>query len=166
MKSSVIALIFNSDKTQVLLIKRRDVPVWVFPGGGIDSEESPEAAVVRECHEETGLLVETVRKIGEYTPINRLSNLTHVFECKAVGGSLSTGSETRDIRFYALGNMPETFFIVHQDWLKDGLKQDPEIIRGKISSVTYGALLKFFCRHPILVLRFALSRLGMPINSK
>jgi 8-oxo-dGTP pyrophosphatase MutT (NUDIX family) len=43
---SVACILFNNSK--ILLIKRRDIPVWVLPGGGIDQGESPEtAAVVR-----------------------------------------------------------------------------------------------------------------------
>lgn len=39
---------------KLLLVKRRDVPVWVFPGGGIEKGETPERAVVREVFEESG----------------------------------------------------------------------------------------------------------------
>ena len=31
---------YSEDRKEILLIKRRDVPVWVLPGGGIDSGES------------------------------------------------------------------------------------------------------------------------------
>jgi 8-oxo-dGTP diphosphatase len=35
---------------------------WEFPGGKCDSGESPEAAALRECREETGLDVRVVRE--------------------------------------------------------------------------------------------------------
>ena len=54
MKSGATALIFKDKRSQVLMIKRRDVPLWVLPGGSIDANESPEEAVVREVLEETG----------------------------------------------------------------------------------------------------------------
>lgn len=38
---------------------------WEFPGGKVEPGESPQAASVRECREETGLDVEVV---GEYEP--------------------------------------------------------------------------------------------------
>jgi 8-oxo-dGTP diphosphatase len=39
---------------------------WEFPGGKIDDLESPEAAAVRECLEETGLVV---RVTGKYPAV-------------------------------------------------------------------------------------------------
>ena len=51
-KQAVYGIVFNNDKTEVLLIKRRDIPVWVLPGGGLDQGESPETGAVREVLEE------------------------------------------------------------------------------------------------------------------
>lgn len=166
MKRCVIAIIFNNDRSQILAIKRRDVPVWVLPGGGIDDGEQPDDAVIREALEETGLQVVIKRKTGEYTPLNKLAQYTHVYECQVVGGVAGTGDETREIGFYPLGALPEPFFFVHEDWVKDALEDQRGIIRKPISQVTYWALLRNFCQHPLLVLRYAMSRLGFPINSK
>lgn len=52
----------------VLAGRRRDgIPRWVFPGGRIHADETPEAAAVRECAEETGLSVTAGRVIGQRT---------------------------------------------------------------------------------------------------
>ena len=66
-EESVNGIIFSEDRSEILLIKRRDVPVWVLPGGGIDKEETPDEAILREMEEETGYKVKLSRKIGEYT---------------------------------------------------------------------------------------------------
>ena len=54
---------------EVLLLADSDpglsgVRWWVTPGGGIDGEESPAQAAVREIHEETGLVTEVTALRG------------------------------------------------------------------------------------------------------
>lgn len=99
---SVAGIIFSSDRASVLLIQRRDVPVWVLPGGGIDKGESAEDAIVREILEETGFTVKVDRLVGDYIPINRLSKRTYLFECFIIGGEAKTSPETKDIRFFSI----------------------------------------------------------------
>ncbi len=47
---------------RVLLTRRMEgqhlAGMWEFPGGKLEADESPEAAVVRECREECGIEVE------------------------------------------------------------------------------------------------------------
>lgn len=166
MKCSVIGITFSPDRQKVLIIQRRDVPVWVLPGGGIDSSETPEQAIMREIQEETGLQTVILRKVGEYTPINRLALPTHVFECLPIKGTLTIGPETRAIDFHPIASLPKSFFLVHLEWLSDALKNEPTVIKKPISNVTYLELIKYFFKHPIHVIRLALSRLGLPINSQ
>lgn len=164
MKQAVLGIIFSENRQQVLLILRRDVDVWVLPGGGVDLGEEPEAAVIREVFEETGLRVSIVRKVGEYTPLNRLARLTHTFECHPLSGSLTTGPETRQIAYFPINQLPASFFAVHQQWLQDALKKASTVIRQPIHSVTYTQVFKYALRHPVRFVRFLLSRLGLPIN--
>jgi 8-oxo-dGTP diphosphatase len=166
MRNAAIAIIFNSDKSQILLVKRRDVPTWVLPGGGIDEGEAPAMAAVREAFEETGMSVKVVRQVAEYSPVNRLASQTYTFECGVLEGELVKGSETRDVRFFSLVDLPDSFFYIHRDWLQDALKKAPEIIHRPLSNVTYWAVIKYFCRHPSHVVRMIFSRLGFPLNTK
>lgn len=166
MKSSVLGIIFSEDRKEVLVLKRRDVPMWVFPGGGIDERETPEAAVIREIYEETGFKAEIVRKIGEYTPANRLTRFTFLFECRTLSGEPSIGNETREVGFYPIDNLPQPFFIIHQNWLQDALLNETEVLKKPVPGVTYWNFVKYFLRHPVQVIRLALSRLGFPINKK
>jgi 8-oxo-dGTP diphosphatase len=166
MKQAVIGIVFSKDRTEVLCVKRRDVPVWVLPGGGVDAFEEPAAAVIREVQEETGFSSTIKRKVGQYSPINRLSQYTEVYECVPISGKIDRGDESLDVKFCAVDDLPEPFFVVHEAWLKDALKNYPEPIQRPISEVTYGNLLMHFIKHPSWVFRLACSRLGIPINSK
>ncbi len=61
-----VGIIVTNKQGQVLWgrrVKGRDS--WQFPQGGIDAEESPEAAMFRELREEVGLLPEHVRVLGQ-----------------------------------------------------------------------------------------------------
>lgn len=56
-KMIVVKVIIKSDSGTVLLLKSSYKKSWQFPGGGVNNSESPEAAAVREVHEETGLII-------------------------------------------------------------------------------------------------------------
>jgi len=162
MLASVVCILILDDK--VLLIQRRDIPVWVLPGGGIDPGESPEAAAVREMAEETGLQVEIVRKIAEYTPINQLAKPTHFYEVRKIGGQLSTGSETYDLKFFHHSQLPKHFPEFQKEWIKDAFLALPETLYKKLTYITYWKLLTTFLKHPLLVFRFLLTKLGIHFN--
>ena len=165
----MIGIIFKDNQKKILILKRRDVPLWVLPGGGIDENETPETAMTREIKEETGLDVAISRKIAEYSPINALTALTHVFECKTSNpDSLSTGEETEDISFYPVDDLPTNFFPLHLIWLHEALDKQYHhlILKKPITQVTYWRVFSYFCQHPLLTLRFIFSLMGLPINSK
>lgn len=66
---------------------------WTLPGGGLDFGESPEAAMVREVAEETGLRVQ-VRSIATIDSIHDTSGsedfhgIRIVYQAEVIGGSL------------------------------------------------------------------------------
>lgn len=161
---SVAGIIFSPDRSSVLLIKRRDVPVWVLPGGGIDANEGPEHAVVREILEETGFTVKAERLVGDYIPINRLSKRTHLYECTVLTGAPMISAETRGIQFFSLTKLPP-LPPPYLEWIQDAELRLPPIQKN-LTSVNYFTLAKNFILHPILVIRFLLARLGLTINSK
>ncbi len=47
-----------------VLVLKRDMECWEFPGGGIEFGEMPEIAAVRECEEETGLKARNLTLLG------------------------------------------------------------------------------------------------------
>lgn len=155
---AAIAIILDETKTKVLLVKRKDIPVWVLPGGGIEIGETPEEAVVREVFEETGLEIKIERKSGEYKPINRLARFSTVFVCRKIGGEEISTSETADIGFFSLDHLPKLIFPLHQEWIQDALQNPTTIVKRDQTSVTYFSLLKTFLRHPSIMLRYFVTR--------
>ncbi len=163
---SVAVIIFNPEKTKILLTRRRDIPVWVLPGGGIEPLESPEAAAVREADEETGCKTALVRKIAEYLPVNKMTRYTHFFELKIIKGSPKKSAETLEALYFPIDALPALMPPPYSDWIQDALRDPGDgIIRKKIEGVNYWVLFKLFVKHPLLVGRFLLTKLGIHINS-
>lgn len=158
MAQSVIGIVLNEDRTKVLLLKRRDVPVWVLPGGGVDRGETSEEAIIREIYEETGLQTAVVRKASQYSPINSLAKFTDVFECKKVSGSIQDSDESLEVGFYDIKHLPDMFFYIHQGWLNEALNNPEMLIKRPLTEVTYGKLLLYFLRRPLQVIRFLFTR--------
>lgn len=164
-QASVSGIIFNKEQSELLLIQRRDNPIWVLPGGGVDPNETPEDAIIREIHEETGLEVRLKRKVGEYTPINMLTNFTHLYELEVINGTPQKGDETRNIGYFPLTKLPKSFFFLHHDYVEDARRNHPYIIRKPILQSTYWTGFKYLLRHPIQSIRYFLAKLGLPINT-
>lgn len=162
---TVIGCIFSEDRKKVLLIKRRDVPVWTLPGGGIEENESLEEAITREILEETGYKTKILKKVGEYLPINRLSRYTHLYESKILSGGSKISDETKDIFFFDINNLPKLIPPPYLEWIQDSLKNEKKIVKKELKSVNYFSLIKNFFLHPILVFRFLLSKIGLTINT-
>lgn len=150
----------------MLLVKRRDVPVWVLPGGGIDPGESPELAAVREVREESGVEVRIVRKVARYSPTGRLSADTHLFECEIVGGKPVASDETSDVRFFPVDQWPKPVFEIHRSWLDDARANNPDVIEKPVQGLGWFSIVKIILRHPILCSRFLLTKIGIRWNSK
>lgn len=160
---SVNGIIFSKNRKEILLIKRRDVPVWVLPGGGIDTGETPGSAVIRELCEETGYKVNIIRKIAEYTPLNKMARYTHFYECGIISGQPEISSETQGVSFFSISDLP-LMPPPYSEWIADACQNKDTIIKKDIKSVNYFNFIKLLIRHPVLVMRFVLARFGYPIN--
>ena len=162
-KQAVYGIVFCKDKSQVLLVKRRDIPVWVLPGGGLDPGESPEAGAVREVEEETGFQTVVLRKVAEYLPVNKMTQFSHLFELQIIGGDAKKSAETKEVAFFALDDLPK-LPPPYLGWIRDAAAHHPMVLRKKIEGVSYWVLIKLLVQHPILVGRYLLTKLGIHIN--
>jgi len=112
---AAVAVIFQQGR--VLLIQRRDIPVWVLPGGGIEPGETPEQAIVREVLEETGYSVKIKRKVAAYEPVNWMTKPTHFFECEILSGEMKITAESKGIDFFAIDKLPKLIAPPYAGWI-------------------------------------------------
>lgn len=104
----VTALIRN-EQGRLLMARHAGSDLWGTPGGGVDPNESPQDAVVREVREETGLEVVAGRVLGawggpEYLVVygngDQCSYVLIAFECTLVGGEpRPDGEEILELRW-------------------------------------------------------------------
>jgi ADP-ribose pyrophosphatase YjhB (NUDIX family) len=163
-EKSVIGVSFNSQRDQVLLMKRKDVPVWTLPGGKVEKNETLEEAILREMHEETGYYFKITKMIGTYTPINRLAKKTYLFELEIISGEPSLSEETKELQFFSLSSLPQKMPVPYPEWIQDAYSSPLKPLEKKLTSITYLKCIRYIITNPILVSRFFLSRIGLPIN--
>jgi len=134
------AVLFNSDKNQVLLTRRTDNGMWCLPGGMIDPGETVAEGCAREVLEETGLQVRVTRLTGIYSDPNQLfiypdNNQAQIivlnFEVALVGGEMGLSNETTDIRFFpTIVALEMNLFHSHVMHIRDALTmQEAAFIR-------------------------------------
>jgi ADP-ribose pyrophosphatase YjhB (NUDIX family) len=74
-----LVLIFNENQ-QLLIVKPTYKEGWSIPGGGVDDNESPKTAAVREIKEELGLDLKNITLAGVgYTPVQEIKPETLQF---------------------------------------------------------------------------------------
>ena len=160
MRDAAFGVVFDKTRSKILLVKRRDVPIWVLPGGGIDDGELSEAAAVREVKEETGLQCTVVRHVALYKAKNSIAADTYLFELKEDKGELSLSDETVDVGYFAIDALPQPFFPVHSLWIQDTLLSKESVILKPIEGVTVKSVIAFALKNPKIFFLYLASRLG------
>ena len=110
MLTGVSACIFD-EAGRVLLAHHVDSRIWALPGGAVEPDEDPAAAVAREAREELGIEVTLHGLIGvyggpefrvSYPNGDLVSYVAIVYACKAAGTPAAIDpSEVDEVRFVA-----------------------------------------------------------------
>ena len=106
---------------KVLLVKRRDFPLWDLPGGVVESDELPSEAAIREMYEETGYEVQIDYEFARYIDKTR-NDCQHLFKSHIINGELKrTTTETRDLRWFSLNRLPLLIIPNRKRQIRDAL---------------------------------------------
>lgn len=122
-------IILNEDKNKVLLVKRKDIPVWDLPGGRLENNENLVECSVREIIEETGYIIIIYKKIGEYHR-PQLNDIQHTFLGNITGGEeIKNGAETSKIKWFKLNRLPFLMIPHRKEQIKDYVNGNYNLIR-------------------------------------
>lgn len=106
-----VGAVVGNDEGELLLVKRADSGVWLYPTGWADVGYSAAEVVVKEVEEETGIEAEPVRLIavldGLRLGFTRVPLYSLVFHCRAVGGELRAHPlECADVGWFSEETLP------------------------------------------------------------
>ncbi|CAN5229564.1 NUDIX hydrolase [soil metagenome] len=109
-KVAVGAVVGNA-AGEILLVKRADSGIWLYPTGWADVGYSASEVAVKEVREETGITCEPLRLIavldGLRLGFTRVPLYSLVFHCRALGGDLQCHPlECADVGWFAEGELP------------------------------------------------------------
>ena len=106
-----VGAVVGNDAGEILLVRRSDSGLWLYPTGWADVGYSAAEVAVREVREETGILCEAIGLIavidGLRAGFTRIPLHSLVFHCRAVGGALQGHPlETRDVGWFSRDGLP------------------------------------------------------------
>jgi ADP-ribose pyrophosphatase YjhB (NUDIX family) len=107
-----VGAVVGNDAGEILLIKRADSGIWLYPTGWADIGYSASEVAVKEVHEETGIECEVVQLIAVFDGLRlgfaRVPLYSLVFHCRMLGGELQgLPLETREVGFFARDQLPQ-----------------------------------------------------------
>ena len=83
------AIVVNEDKLVCMYREFDDRVFYVFPGGGMEGNESEEECVIREVYEEFGITVKPIKKVYVY---ETEKSIEYFYLCDWISGKFGTGA--------------------------------------------------------------------------
>ena len=108
-RASVAAMIFD-EQGRVLLFKHTYRKFeWGIPAGGLEYDEQPEQAIVREFFEETGMQIK-VEKLLLAESSKEDHNISLIYLCKIVSGLFEESNEISEMKYFDVNDLPHMLF--------------------------------------------------------
>lgn len=123
---SFVVIFKDDSRKEVFLVLRSDKPIWNLPGGGIEGNELPEDAAIREAFEETGFQISITRKVGTYKNIDiqtgNIWNHAHLYEGRYLSGQFQPEFPGCEGEWFPVDALSDTTMPVTKTRIKDTLE--------------------------------------------
>lgn len=114
------SVLVRDDAGRVLMLQRPDNGLWTIPTGGLKKGETITECGIRECQEETGIVVEVTGLVGVFTTpdhvieyikggrVDEVRQPVNVcLHARPIGGELTTTDEASEVRWVAPDELGE-----------------------------------------------------------
>ena len=107
-----IGAVVGNDAGEILLVRRADSGIWLYPTGWADIGYSASEVAVKEVAEETGIECDAVGLLsvidGQRMGFSRFGMYMLLFHCHATGGALAGHPlETSGVGWFGEGDLPD-----------------------------------------------------------
>ncbi len=108
-RAAVAAMVFD-EQGRILLFKHTYRKFeWGIPAGGLEYNEQPDMAIVREFLEETGMQIKVEKLLlAESSKEDR--NISLIYLCKIVSGVFKESNEISEMRYFDVNDLPQMLF--------------------------------------------------------
>ncbi|HVX44807.1 MAG TPA: NUDIX domain-containing protein [Mycobacteriales bacterium] len=118
-----VNVVIRDERGRVLLARRDRPPIWNLPGGGVEPNEAPWDAAIRETREEVGLQVRIDRLTGVYDR-SPDGDPVLVFRALITGGELTTTAESTELGWFDPAALPEPINPYQRLRITDGVRDE------------------------------------------
>ncbi|NJK80203.1 MAG: GNAT family N-acetyltransferase [Chloroflexaceae bacterium] len=135
----------------IVLVRRKFDPRanhWSLPAGYMELGESTEDAAIRECYEETSLVVQLDSLVGVYSFGTGLySGLVIIYAARPVGGHLQANDDAADARVFDPERLPSPLaFSLHvqaiSDWQQRGHDRRSYLLQQPLTGDTSNVMVR------------------------
>ena len=82
---------------------------WGIPAGGLEYNEQPQNAIVREFFEETGMQIKVEKLLlAESSKEDR--NIGLIYLCTIVSGTFKESNEISEMKYFEIDDLPQMLF--------------------------------------------------------
>jgi ADP-ribose pyrophosphatase YjhB (NUDIX family)/ribosomal protein S18 acetylase RimI-like enzyme len=155
---------------KVVLVRRRYEPragCWALPAGFMELGESAEDAAIRECHEETGLLVRVDHLLGVYSyGEGQRTGLLIIYAATATSGDLVAADDATEAGVFALDALPTPMaFPTHLQAIDRWRRETRAATAPNLARTTGGAITVRYASQPDAPAVLALLLADLPPDS-